>query len=139
MQHHSECLAVLEQLIAFDTTSYKSNLPLIDYVKHYLDHKNIDITIDYNDAQNKANLFISTGPKDSAGVLLSGHTDVVPTGNLEAWNSDPFQPEIRDGILYGRGAADMKTALAAMVVASERFVKKHPDHKERPREQIFVF
>lgn len=60
---------------------------------------------------------------------FAGHTDVVPTGNLDAWNSDPFLPEIREGKLYGRGSADMKTALAAMVVATERFVKKHPDHK----------
>lgn len=60
---------------------------------------------------------------------FAGHTDVVPTGNLNAWQTDPFQPEIRDGKLYGRGSADMKTALAAMVVATERFVKKHPDHK----------
>ncbi|QIO08204.1 succinyl-diaminopimelate desuccinylase [Acinetobacter lanii] len=60
---------------------------------------------------------------------FAGHTDVVPTGTLDAWESDPFKPEIRDGKLYGRGSADMKTALAAMVVASERFVEKHPDHK----------
>ena len=60
---------------------------------------------------------------------FAGHTDVVPTGSLDAWNSDPFAPEIRDGKLYGRGSADMKTALAAMVIASERFVKKHPNHK----------
>ncbi|ERP96187.1 succinyl-diaminopimelate desuccinylase [Acinetobacter sp. COS3] len=60
---------------------------------------------------------------------FAGHTDVVPTGQLDAWNSDPFLPSIRDGKLYGRGSADMKTALAAMVVASERFVAKHPDHK----------
>ena len=60
---------------------------------------------------------------------FAGHTDVVPTGSLDAWNSDPFAPEVRNGKLYGRGSADMKTALAAMVVASERFVKKHPNHK----------
>ena len=60
---------------------------------------------------------------------FAGHTDVVPTGNLDAWGSDPFIPEIRDGKLYGRGSADMKTALAAMVVASVRFVAKHPNHK----------
>ena len=60
---------------------------------------------------------------------FAGHTDVVPTGHLDSWESDPFLPEIRDGKLYGRGSADMKTALAAMVVASERFVSKHPDHK----------
>lgn len=60
---------------------------------------------------------------------FAGHTDVVPTGSMDAWQSHPFQPEIRDGKLFGRGSADMKTALAAMVVASERFVAKHPDHK----------
>ena len=60
---------------------------------------------------------------------FAGHTDVVPTGKLDAWHSEPFIPEIRDGKLYGRGSADMKTALAAMVVATERFVAKHPDHK----------
>lgn len=60
---------------------------------------------------------------------FAGHTDVVPTGKLDAWHSEPFVPEIRDGKLYGRGSADMKTALAAMVVATERFVTKYPNHK----------
>ncbi|OUY06072.1 succinyl-diaminopimelate desuccinylase [Acinetobacter populi] len=60
---------------------------------------------------------------------FAGHTDVVPTGKLEAWDSAPFEPEIRDQKLYGRGSADMKTALAAMVVATERFVAKYPDHQ----------
>ena len=66
---------------------------------------------------------------ESPVFCFAGHTDVVPTGTLDAWESDPFKPEIRDGKLYGRGSADMKTALAAMVVASERFVEKHPNHK----------
>lgn len=66
---------------------------------------------------------------ESPVFCFAGHTDVVPTGQLDAWNSDPFLPSIRDGKLYGRGSADMKTALAAMVVASERFVKKQPNHK----------
>lgn len=60
---------------------------------------------------------------------FAGHTDVVPTGPRDAWQSDPFRPEIRDGMLYGRGAADMKGSLAAMVTATERFVARHPDHK----------
>jgi len=60
---------------------------------------------------------------------FAGHTDVVPTGTLSAWHSEPFQPEIRDGMLYGRGAADMKGSLAAMVVACEQFVAKHPNHR----------
>ncbi len=74
------------------------------------------------------NLWARKGTKAPV-FCFAGHTDVVPTGNLDAWNTDPFVPEIRDGKLYGRGSADMKTALAAMVVASERFVAKHPDHK----------
>ena len=60
---------------------------------------------------------------------FAGHTDVVPTGDLARWSSAPFAPEIRDGQLYGRGTADMKSALAAMVVACERFVAKHPNHQ----------
>ncbi|MFA7270746.1 MAG: succinyl-diaminopimelate desuccinylase [Sterolibacterium sp.] len=59
---------------------------------------------------------------------FAGHTDVVPPGPREAWHSEPFQPEIRQGILYGRGAADMKSSLAAMVIAIERFVAKQPQH-----------
>ncbi len=61
-------------------------------------------------------------------LVFAGHTDVVPTGPLENWTSPPFTPSYRDGMLYGRGAADMKTSLAAMVVACEEFVAQHPDH-----------
>ena len=62
-------------------------------------------------------------------LAFAGHTDVVPTGPLDLWHSDPFTPEIRDGLLYGRGAADMKSSIAAMVVACERFVEANPDHQ----------
>ena len=62
-------------------------------------------------------------------LMFAGHTDVVPTGPLEKWDSNPFTPSIRDGILYGRGAADMKTSLAGFVVAAEEFIVQHPDHK----------
>ena len=60
---------------------------------------------------------------------FAGHTDVVPTGPRERWQSDPFDPTIREGILYGRGSADMKGSLAAMLTATERFVARHPDHR----------
>ncbi len=61
-------------------------------------------------------------------VVFAGHTDVVPTGPLDQWHSDPFQPTVRDGLLYGRGASDMKTSIAAFVVAAEDFVAAHPHH-----------
>jgi len=62
-------------------------------------------------------------------LVFAGHTDVVPTGPLEKWTNNPFTPTIRDGMLYGRGAADMKTSLASFVVATEEFVTNHPDHE----------
>ena len=73
---------------------------------------------------------VKAGGAGSAGKCLAfaGHTDVVPTGPLDAWRSDPFVPTHRDGQLYGRGTADMKTSLAAMIVATEEFVAAHPDH-----------
>lgn len=73
------------------------------------------------------NLWATHGEGGPVLVLL-GHTDVVPPGPAEAWSSDPFAPEIRDGVLYGRGAADMKGSVAAFVVALERFAAAHPDH-----------
>ncbi len=62
-------------------------------------------------------------------LCFAGHTDVVPPGPLDAWHSDPFEPSIRDGWLYGRGAADMKASIAAFVTAAEAFVAAHPHHR----------
>jgi len=76
------------------------------------------------------NLWATHGGEGPTLVLL-GHTDVVPPGPRDAWASDPFVPEIRDGVLYGRGAADMKGSVAAFVVAAERFVAAHPGHRGR--------
>lgn len=77
------------------------------------------------------NLWAVHGDTDGPTLVLLGHTDVVPPGPREAWASDPFVPEIRDGMLYGRGAADMKGSVAAFVVALERFVAAHPEHRGR--------
>ena len=73
------------------------------------------------------NLWLRRGSEGPV-LAFAGHTDVVPPGPPEQWSSDPFRPEIRDGLLYGRGAADMKSSIAAFVIACERFVEAHPDH-----------
>jgi succinyl-diaminopimelate desuccinylase len=80
--------------------------------------------LDYADTKN---LFVTHGSEGPVMIFL-GHTDVVPPGPRDQWHSDPFEPVIKDGYLYGRGAADMKGSVAAFVVALERFVEKHPDH-----------
>jgi succinyl-diaminopimelate desuccinylase len=80
---------------------------------------------------NVANFWATRGPAGAPTFCFAGHTDVVPTGPLEEWHSDPFVPTIRDGVLYGRGAADMKSGLAAMITATEAFVGAHPDHRGR--------
>ena len=74
------------------------------------------------------NLWITRGDGDPVFAFV-GHTDVVPTGPLDQWDSDPFVPEIRDGMLYGRGAADMKSGIAAFVTAVERFIARNPEHQ----------
>ena len=85
----------------------------------------IDERLHFADTQN---LWLRRGQNAPLFVFL-GHTDVVPTGPLEKWDSPPFEPTIRDGKLYGRGAADMKGGIAAFMTAVERFVAKHPQHK----------
>ena len=80
--------------------------------------------LDFGDVKN---VFVSHG-QGSPVLLLLGHTDVVPPGKLSDWQSHPFQPDIRDGVLYGRGAADMKGSVAAFVVAMEQLITEHPSH-----------
>ncbi len=77
------------------------------------------------------NFWAVRGTADAPTLCFAGHTDVVPTGPVEDWHSDPFVPTIRDGALYGRGAADMKSGLAAMITATEAFVDSHPRHRGR--------
>jgi succinyl-diaminopimelate desuccinylase len=88
----------------------------------------LGFTIERIDAGGVSNLWARRSGSDVAGKLIcfAGHTDVVPTGPLERWTSDPFTPEIRDGFLYGRGAADMKSSIAACVTAIERLLARRP-------------
>lgn len=113
-------LELLERLVAFDTESSKSNLALIDFVAGYLDSWGVAYLRVPNAEGDKAALFATLGPMTDGGVVLSGHTDVVPVTG-QAWTSDPFRLRVADGRAYGRGAVDMKgfDALAlAMVPAA---------------------
>ena len=105
-------IAILERLVAFDTTSHRSNLDLIDWVETELGRHGVGATRVYDDTGLKANLYATIGPAAEPGYVLSGHTDVVPVDG-QAWTSDPFRLTRRDGKLYGRGACDMKGFLAA--------------------------
>jgi acetylornithine deacetylase len=104
-------LPLLQQLIAFDTTSRNSNLQLIEFIRSYLADLGISAELVYNAEHSKANLYATLGPQDRPGVALSGHTDVVPVDGQD-WSGDPFALTERDGRLYGRGSADMKAFIA---------------------------
>jgi acetylornithine deacetylase len=104
-------LDILTRLIAFDTTSRNSNLELIAWVEDFLGQRGIMSRRVVNDDGAKANLYAMIGPDVAGGVVLSGHTDVVPVDG-QSWSSDPWVLSERDGKLYGRGTADMKTFIA---------------------------
>jgi acetylornithine deacetylase len=121
---------ILEKLIAFDTTSIKSNLALIDWVADFLDAASVPVTLSYDETRSKANLFATIGPQSPGGVVLSGHTDVVPVDGQD-WTSDPFVLTERDDRLYARGAADMKAFIAlalARVGDFQRQARRVPVH-----------
>jgi acetylornithine deacetylase len=110
---------ILQRLVAFDTTSRNSNLPLIDWVESFLDDLGVTSERIYDSTGAKANLFATIGPAEEPGYILSGHTDVVPVDG-QAWSTDPWTLTERDGRLYGRGACDMKGFLACCLSAAER-------------------
>jgi acetylornithine deacetylase len=100
-------LDLVRTLIGFDTTSRGSNLDLIAFARDLLEKSGARCRLTADASGLKANLFASFGPEGDGGIVLSGHTDVVPVDGQE-WSSDPFKPEVRGGKLYGRGACDMK-------------------------------
>jgi acetylornithine deacetylase len=121
---------MIEKLISFDTTSRDSNLKLIYFVRDFLSSHQVDSTLIFNDDKSKANLFATVGPEIDGGVVLSGHSDVVPVDG-QNWTSDPFKVVERDGLLYGRGTADMKSFLGialALVPEMTQAGLKRPIH-----------
>lgn len=105
---------LLETLVAFDTTSRESNLQLIEFVRNYLASFDVPCELIYNEQRSKANLFATIGPADKPGIVLSGHTDVVPVDG-QPWTVAPFELTEHDGKLFGRGTADMKGYIACVL------------------------
>ena len=121
----SETLALLENLIRRESVT-PNDAGCQDLLAARLSKLGFAIErLDFADTQN---IWLRRGQQSPLFVFL-GHTDVVPTGPLTAWESAPFEPSIRNGKLYGRGAADMKGSIAAFTTALERFIAQHPEHK----------
>jgi acetylornithine deacetylase len=116
-------VALLGKLIGFATVSRDSNLALIEFIRDYLAKQGVESELFYNDERTKANLFATIGPRDRGGIVLSGHTDVVPVDG-QPWTVDPFRLSEKDGRLYGRGTADMKGYLASVLAAVPAFVAR---------------
>lgn len=114
---------MIEHLVAFDTTSYKTNLQLIQFTADILTELGADIRLTWDDDRQKANIFASIGPKDRPGILLSGHTDVVPVDGQD-WTSDPFTVISRDDKLFGRGTSDMKSFIAICLALAPEFAAR---------------
>lgn len=123
-------ISILGDLIAFPTVSSESNLDLIRYAGAHLEEHGAEVETYADATGTKANLFATLGPKVDGGIVLSGHTDVVPVADQE-WNSDPFTMEQRDGRTYGRGACDMKGFIAAALATAPAVARadlKRPLH-----------
>ncbi len=124
------CQELLSRLVGFDTTSRNSNLDLIDFIRDFLDRHGVTSELIANEEGTKANLFASIGPIELPGLVLSGHTDVVPVDGQD-WSSDPFALTLLDDCLYARGASDMKgfiAAVLALVPDIKAMKRDHPVH-----------
>ncbi len=112
---------ILERLVSFDTTSRNSNLPLIDWVRGYLDQLGVPYRLSHDPSGERANLHAVIGPRGAGGVALSGHVDTVPVDG-QAWTGDPFRLRAANGKLTARGAADMKGFVACCLAAVPGFL-----------------
>jgi acetylornithine deacetylase len=117
----AETHRLIEQLVAFDTTSRDSNLGLIEWVRDYLKKLGVESRLTYDAPGKKANLFATIGTGTRPGIVLSGHTDVVPIDGQD-WHSDPFKATLKDDRFLGRGTADMKSFIAVSLGMAPRFL-----------------
>ena len=118
----ADARAMVERLIAFNTVSRDSNLGLIEWTRDYLAKLGARTRLTYDAAGSKANLFATLGDSNRPGLILSGHTDVVPVDG-QSWDTDPFKVVERDGKLYARGSADMKGFIGVALSQAPRFVE----------------
>lgn len=116
MEHHGKTLEILDRLVGFDTTSHRSNAPLISWVKDYLDGHGVSSTLIPDKTGQKQNLIATIGDGNLPGIVLSGHTDVVPA-DAARWSGDPFRMRVDQGRAYGRGTTDMKGFLSIVLAA----------------------
>lgn len=114
-------IELLEKLVAFDTTSDHSNLPLIDFIEKYLSQYGVSTLRFKDESGEKANIYATIGPKNKRGIILSGHTDTVPVVG-QNWTVDPYKLTQQDDLLYGRGTADMKGFIAAVLAAVPKII-----------------
>ena len=121
-----ELLAMVERLIAFETVSRDSNLGLIEWTRDYLAGLGATSRLTYDATGKKANLFATLGEGSRPGLVLSGHTDVVPVEG-QAWDTDPFKATVIGDKLYGRGSADMKGYIATALVMAPQFLASKAD------------
>lgn len=117
---------MVERLIAFPTVSRDSNLGMIEWIRDYLAGFGATSRLTYDKTGKKANLFATLGEGKNPGIILSGHTDVVPVDG-QAWDTDPFKATIKDGLLYGRGACDMKGYIATALTMAPKFLAAKMD------------
>src|SRR5665213_1043103 len=114
---------MIDRLVGFDTTSRESNLALIEFVRDYLDGWGIKSELTYDYDHRKANLYATVGPDDRGGIMLSGHTDIVPVDGQD-WDSNPFTVTEKSGAIYGRGTSDMKGFIAIALAMVPDFLAK---------------
>lgn len=116
--------SILQTLVSYDTTSHRSNLEIVDFIRTYLQQYGLDVSLVHNQGRDKANVCATIGDASvPGGIGLSGHTDVVPVTGQQ-WSSDPFSLTERDGKFYGRGTCDMKGFLACVLSAVPELVKR---------------
>src|SRR5271167_4221597 len=118
-----DSIEMVRRLVGFDTTSRGSNLALIEFVRSYLDSHGIGSELVFDETGNKANLYAKLGPPEIGGIMLSGHTDVVPVDGQD-WHSDPFTVLAKDERLFGRGTADMKSFIAVVLTLLPQITKQ---------------